>query len=59
METFFYPRTFYLGNTVLKYEKRMVAIPLLCILVVVLDMDDNNVLAEFKHELQNISEDVG
>ena len=22
-------------------------------------MDDNNVLAEFKHELQNISEDVG
>jgi len=32
----------------------MLAIHLLCILVVVLDMDDNNVLTEFKHELKNI-----
>ena len=32
----------------------MLAIHLLCILVVVLDMDDNNVLTKFKHELKNI-----
>ena len=54
-----YPWTSYLGNSVLKYKKLMLAIHLLCILVVVLDMDDNNVLPEFKHELQNISDDVG
>lgn len=42
------------GKHCLKYEKLMLAIHLLCILVVVLDMDDNNVLTEFKHELKNI-----
>jgi hypothetical protein len=45
------PRTSYLGNTVLKYKKLMLPIHLLCILVVVLDMDDSSVLAESKHEL--------
>jgi hypothetical protein len=37
----------------------VLAIHLLCILVVVLGMDDNTVLAEFKHELQNVLDDVG